>query len=78
MVEVLSPSTRAVDVTLKRHVFEQAGIPSYWLLDPLVPSLMVLELVEGAYVERASVTGKQGYDAVVPFAVRVVPADLVR
>jgi Uma2 family endonuclease len=34
VVEVLSPSTRATDLTLERHVFEQAGVPSYWLLDP--------------------------------------------
>lgn len=78
VVEVLSPSTRAVDLTLKRHVFEQGGIPSYWLLDPFTPSLTVLELVDGTYVETASVTGEQAYDAVVPFPVRVVPADLVR
>jgi len=78
VVEVLSPSTRAVDLTLKRHVFEQGGIASYWLLDPLAPSLTVLELVDGAFVETVVVVGEQGYDAVRPFPVRVVPADLVR
>ena len=78
VVEVLSPSTRAVDLTLKRHVFEQGGIPSYWVLDPLTPSLTVLELRDGAYVEIASVVGDEAYDATVPFAVRVVPADLLR
>jgi len=77
-VEVLSPSTRAVDLTLKRHVFEQGGIASYWLLDPLAPSLTVLELVDGVYVETAVVMGEKGHDAVRPFPVRVVPADLVR
>ena len=78
VVEVLSPSTRAVDLTLKRHVFEQGGIPSYWVLDPFTPSLTVLELREGAYVEIASVVGDEPYDATVPFPVRVVPADLLR
>lgn len=78
LVEVLSPSTRATDLTLKRHVFEQGGIPSYWLVDPFTPSLVVLQLVDGAYVEIASVTGEQAFDAVLPFPVRVVPADLVR
>lgn len=77
VVEVLSPSTRAVDLTLKRHVFEQGGITSYWLLDPLTPSLTVLELVEGAYVEVAVVKAEQAYDADRPFPVRIVPADLV-
>jgi len=78
VVEVLSPSTRAVDSTLKRHVFEQGGVPAYWQVDPLDPSLTVLELRDGAYVEVAVVRGEQAHDATVPFAVRVVPAELVR
>ena len=77
-VEVLSPSTRATDLTLKRHVFEEAGVPSYWLLDPEVPALSVMELVDGAYRDVAHVQGEEAYDAVLPYAVRVVPADLVR
>ena len=77
-MEVLSPSTRAIDQTVKRHVFEQGGIPSYWLLDPLVPSVTFLELQDGAYVEVATVVGDEAYDVAVPFAVRIVPADLVR
>ena len=77
-VEVLSASTRATDSTLKRHVFEQAGVPSYWLLDPEAPSLTVLELVDGAYRETAFVTGEEAFVAERPFAVTVVPAELVR
>lgn len=77
-VEVLSPSTRAVDRTLKRQVFQDGGIPSYWLLDPLEPSLTVLQLVDASYEQVAHVAGEQPYDAVSPFAVRVVPAELVR
>jgi hypothetical protein len=63
---------------LKRHVFEQGGIPSYWLLDPVVPSLTVLELIDGGYVETASVSGAQAYDALLPFPVLVVPEQLLR
>jgi len=77
-VEVLSPSTRATDLTLKRHVFEQAGVPSYWLLDPQVPSLTVLELVDGAYAEVASAEGSATLTVERPFPVTLVPADLVR
>lgn len=77
-VEVLSRSTRATDATLKRHVFEQAGVPSYWLLDPESPSLTVLELVDGAYREVAVVRGAEAFTAEQPFPVVVVPADLLR
>ena len=78
VVEVLSPSTRATDLTLKRHVFEQAGVASYWLFDPDVPSLTVLELADASFREVAVVTGDEAYDATLPFPIRVVPALLVR
>lgn len=77
-VEVLSASTRATDATLKRHVLEQAGVASYWLLDPEAPSLTVLELEGGTYREVAAVRGDEPFLAQRPFAVPVVPADLLR
>lgn len=78
VVEILSPTTRATDSTLKRLVFEQGGIPSYWLVDPLVPSLTVLELHDGTYREQAVAQGDERYAAAQPFSVDVVPAELVR
>jgi Uma2 family endonuclease len=77
-VEVLSASTRATDSTLKRHVLEQAGVPSYWLLDPEAPSVTELELVDGSYREVVTVQGEEGFDATQPFPVRIVPAELIR
>jgi Uma2 family endonuclease len=56
-VEIRSPSTALIDRTTKRHLYEQAGVPSYWLVDPVEPALTVLELVDGAYAERAHLTG---------------------
>jgi len=78
VVEVLSPSTRAVDLTLKRRVLEEAGVPSYWLVEPEEPVLTVLELVGGRYEQVAQVHGDDGFDALRPFPVRVVPAQLSR
>lgn len=78
VVEVLSPSTWMVDLMLKREVLEQAGVPSYWLVDPDDPALTVLELVDGGYRQVAHVVGAQEHAARVPFPVRVVPADLAR
>ncbi len=68
VVEVLSPSTRAVDLTLKRRVLEEAGVPSYWFVDPDDGVVTVLELEDGAYREVA-----RGDDVTVerPFPVRV-------
>ena len=76
-VEVLSPSTRFIDLGTKRLAFEAAGVPAYWLVDPDVPSMTVLHLHDGRYVEHAVVTGDEPYTATVPFAVTVVPARLL-
>ena len=76
-VEVLSPSTRRIDVSAKRLAYEAAGVPAYWLVDPEDPSLTVLELEEGRYVERAMVAGDEAFRATVPFPVTVVPARLL-
>lgn len=76
-VEVLSPSTRRVDQTLKRARLEAAGCPSYWLVDPHQPSLVALELLEGAYVEVAHVVGEETWRAARPFDVEVQPSALV-
>ena len=75
-IEVFSPSTRRVDATLKRARLEAAGCPSYWLVDPEVPSLLALELVDGAYVEVAHVVGEQTWQATSPFPVTVQPSAL--
>ena len=77
-VEVLSPSTRATDMTLKRHVFEEGGVPAYWLVDPDGPTLTVLELDGASYRETLSVHGDEAAELTVPFAVRIVPAELIR
>jgi Uma2 family endonuclease len=77
-VEVLSPSTRMTDFLLKRALYEDAGVSSYWLFDPEAEELTVLELVDGAYVERAVVKGNDIFTAELPFVVQVVPSDLVR
>ena len=52
-VEVQSPSTRLVDLVLKRQVLQEAGVPSYWLVEPDSGTITVLELQDGEYVETA-------------------------
>jgi hypothetical protein len=37
-VEVLSPSGRLIDLNLKRAAYQRMGTPSYWVLDPDVPT----------------------------------------
>jgi Uma2 family endonuclease len=53
-VEVLSPTTRHLDLAFKRARYEAAGCPSYWVVDPLEPSIVCWELRDGRYEEVAS------------------------
>lgn len=75
-VEVLSPSTRRVDLLLKRDRFQAAGLASYWLVDPDEPSVVVLELRDGTYVEVARAVGEQACRVEQPYPLTIVPAQL--
>lgn len=78
-VEVLSPSGRLIDLSLKRAAYERMGTPSYWVLNPEVPDLLVLELdPSGTYQQVARVTGAEAFSATEPFEVRIVPTNLLR
>jgi Uma2 family endonuclease len=77
-VEVLSPSTRLIDLNLKRARYEAAGCPAYWVIDPDQPSLTVWELRDQRYAEVANVRGEASFTASIPFQVTVKPSDLVR
>ena len=77
-VEVLSPSGRLIDLNLKRAAYERMGTPSYWILDPEMPDLLVLELnADGRYEEMARVVGDEIFETRRPFEVRVVPTELL-
>lgn len=78
VVEVHSPSTALHDLSLKRAAYERHGVASYWLVDPAVPSVTVLELRDGRYREVATVAGDDVLEVRQPFPVRLVPADLTR
>jgi Uma2 family endonuclease len=77
-VEVRSPSTALVDVSLKKAAYERFGVESYWIVDPDVPSLVAYELVDGSYVEVARAVGDGSVEIARPFAVSVSPARLRR
>lgn len=51
VVEILS-SDRNRDLRMKRDLYAEAGIPEYWILDPVNDVLTVLELSGDEYVER--------------------------
>lgn len=76
-VEVLSPSSRSVDLVLKRELYEQAGVQCYWVVDPDELTVRAWVLQDGRLVEQpvelSTPTVLPG-----PVPARCVAADLVR
>ena len=42
VIEILSPGTRRRDETLKRRLYERAGVREYWMVDPKASTVVVL------------------------------------
>ena len=78
VVEVLSPSSRRRDAGDKLTAYRDAGVPSYWVVDPITPSLRAWELRDGEYIEVAAVSGDEEWTARKPYSVTVRPSDLLK
>ena len=55
--EVLSPSTRAIDLGSKRDIYAREGVRHLWFVDPDAKTLEVFELNEGKWVLFATLAG---------------------
>ena len=51
VIEILS-TDRNRDLVRKRQLYAKAGVPEYWIFDPLNDTVLPLELRDGEYVER--------------------------
>ncbi|MFT4010840.1 MAG: Uma2 family endonuclease [Nocardioidaceae bacterium] len=76
-VEVLSPSTRGIDLLLKKDRLERAGCAHYWVVDPDEPSVIAWDLVDGAYRQVARAAGAELFEVASPFSVSFTPASLI-
>ena len=76
-VEVLSPSTRRKDLVLKYSKYADAGVASYWVVDPQAPSITAWDLVDGGYQPAGEAPGEQAVTRHRPSPVTVPPADLI-
>src|SRR5690606_20487078 len=76
-VEVLS-SDASRDTVLKHQKYAAAGLPRYWVIDTVGPTVIVHRLVDGDYqvVGRHGPGKKVSFD-VGPATVRFDPADLI-
>lgn len=74
VVEVRSRSTQWLDEGRKRSLYEEAGVPSYWLVDPIEPAITVLELADGQYAEVGTAHGDQNLRVSAPVPITLNPA----
>jgi Uma2 family endonuclease len=76
-LEILSPSTRDVDLHLKKARLARAGCPHYWVIDPDLVAITAWDLVDGKYVVSAHARGEELFRVERPFPVAIVPSSLV-
>jgi Uma2 family endonuclease len=76
-VEILSPSTRRIDLVLKHDRYRSGGCSAYWVVDPDEPSVRAWRLEGIAYVEMGHAIGNDLLELDHPFPVRIRPSDLV-
>jgi Uma2 family endonuclease len=60
-LEILSPSTRAKDMLLKLHKYQNAGVKEYWIVDPDHDTVLVYDLRSDDYYPE-----KYDFDSVIP------------
>jgi hypothetical protein len=51
IAEVLSPSTATYDRTTKLPVYERAGVPEIWLVDPIDRTVTIYRIAYGQYTQ---------------------------
>ena len=74
--ELLSPSTRRRDLTVKRDIYAAAGVQHLWFVDPEARTLEAFDLVEGGW-HLVAAHGGNGKVRVPPFdAIEIALADL--
>jgi len=73
VLEVVSPDDPQRDLVQKRRDYAEAGIPEYWIVNPLDETITVLALRDGVYAAHGIFArGAQATSALIPsFAVAV-------
>jgi len=77
VVEVVSPSSRRMDLFIKVEVYEEMGIPSYWVIHPAQNWIKVYQLGQHGYELAAAAEGDDLLEVSTPFPVSFRPTDLL-
>jgi Uma2 family endonuclease len=71
-VEVLSPSNAGYDRTDKFDLYQAAGVPFYWIVDPMERTVEAYKLVNGKYLRSGHGTNQE-FLRLSPFEELVIP-----
>lgn len=64
VIEVISPDDPNRDLVIKREEYAQAGIPEYWIVNPMDRTVTVLTLEGGDYLAHGSFASGEEADSV--------------
>jgi Uma2 family endonuclease len=78
VVEIVSPSTQAIDRAIKPGMYAAAGIPTYWRVELDPQTIVVFSLKQGRYVTRNTLTAGTTGRITLPFALELDPAQITR
>lgn len=59
-IEILSESSRKTDETVKRKLYEWAGVEEYWIVDPELQTVKVYRLKDSSYERTAELSAEAG------------------
>jgi len=59
VVEIISPGSNRTDRYVKFGVYESAGVPEYWIVDPKGKSVTIYVLKDGEYEEWIQAVGDE-------------------
>lgn len=54
VVETLSPATAMRDLSIKKEIYQKAGVSEYWIISPKERGVQIYYLEEGCYVLKDS------------------------
>ncbi|RKZ89574.1 MAG: Uma2 family endonuclease [Candidatus Parabeggiatoa sp. nov. 1] len=77
IVEVLSPSTRSKDKTVKFRAYEKAQVPEYWLADPKARMVEIYSLENQEYVLLGDFMGDEVIESKVLVGLKITADSLV-
>jgi Uma2 family endonuclease len=60
VIEIGSPGTRARDETIKRRLYERAGVSEYWFVDPEIDVIRVYRRKDGGFTPASELSLEAG------------------